>query len=66
MCEYRLYFLDAGGHIHRALELECGGDEEAVAFARARADGMRLELWQRDRIVARLSPAEGPAMAEAS
>jgi hypothetical protein len=57
MREYRLYFLDRDGHIQRALELECAGDEQAIRFARERLDSQGLELWQRDRVVAKLAPA---------
>jgi len=57
MSEYRLYYLDRDGHIQRAVELECAGDEQAIRFAREHLDQQGLELWQRDRVVAKFSPA---------
>jgi hypothetical protein len=47
--DYRLYFLDATGHIQSVEELTCIGDDAAVQAARDRADGRAMELWQRDR-----------------
>ena len=31
MLDYRLYFIDAGGHIRRVVELACADDDEAAA-----------------------------------
>jgi len=49
MTDYRLYFLDAKGHIQNVEELTCSGDDDAVRAASSRADGRAMELWQRDR-----------------
>jgi hypothetical protein len=48
---YRLYFLDNARHIRQAVELQCDTDEEAIAEAKAKADGRELELWNRERLV---------------
>jgi hypothetical protein len=54
MADYRLYFMDEQGHIRRALEFVCDDDAEAIQRAEQHVDGLDLELWQRDRVVAKL------------
>lgn len=51
---YKLYALDAQGHITRADVIDVTNDEEAVAIAQQRARGEQrdAELWQLDRRVA--------------
>ncbi len=56
---YRLYYLDEAGHIKAALELAYVSDQEAIAKTAEHADGRAMELWQRDRVVAKF-PATGP------
>jgi hypothetical protein len=60
--EHRLYFMDATGHVRRAVELEGADDDEAIALAAQYVDDEDLELWQRGRMVkkipARLSRTE--------
>jgi hypothetical protein len=57
MPNYRIYALDAYGQIYRPSEIiTCETDEEAVEKAKSLADGRALELWQRDRRVARIEP----------
>ena len=51
MTDYRLYFFDSADHIHRVADIEAKADEWAIAAARAMADGGRMELWQRARMV---------------
>ena len=51
MPDYRLYFLDQGGHIGGVVEMACVDDEEAASLARAHNDGRARELWLRDRKV---------------
>jgi hypothetical protein len=53
MLDYRLYFLDARGHIGGVVELACADDVEAALQAHAHSDGRAMELWNRDRKVAR-------------
>jgi hypothetical protein len=57
MADYRLYFLDRGGHIGAVVELTCDDDRDAGEQARARADGRAMELWNRERQVRRF-PAD--------
>jgi hypothetical protein len=49
MPNYRLYFMDQGGHIGGVVEMACVDDEEATDLARAHHDGRPMELWLRDR-----------------
>jgi len=58
MGDYRLYFLDAQGPIHRAVELQCDDDEDAVRRSAGHADGRAMELWQRARVVRRFEPCD--------
>ncbi len=52
---YRLYFM-VGNHISRATEFFAEDDAEALGIARNRAINQPVELWERSRCVARLSP----------
>lgn len=54
MADYRLYFTDEHGHIRRALEFVCDDDAEAIQRAEQHVDSLDMELWQRDRVVAKL------------
>lgn len=56
MAQYRLYRLDGAGNISAAEWIEAKGDDEAVRAARGRALGTRAEIWDRDRLVARIVP----------
>ena len=47
---YRLYSINALGHIHKATEFECDSDEAAIERAEARGEGRR-ELWNLERLV---------------
>jgi hypothetical protein len=60
MLDYRLYFLDAAGHIQGVVEFDCADDADAVALAETYADGRPMELWRRDRWVRRLRGDERP------
>ena len=46
--DYRLYFLDQGGHIGGVVEMACVDDEAAAELAQAHNDGRAMELWRRD------------------
>lgn len=52
--DYRAYILDDEGHITGVHELQCAGDEEAKQEVAKLLDGHDLEIWQRQRRVARL------------
>lgn len=55
MVDYRLYFIDARGHIGGVVELACADDEEAAERAQTYSDGRPMELWNRDRQVRRFA-----------
>ncbi len=57
---YRLYFLDRGDHIRRAVSLECRDDAEAIGLIEAHKDGRTLELWQGARQVIRVEADVSP------
>jgi hypothetical protein len=61
VASYRAYFLNAGGHIVRAVELACETDEDAAQEARRLLNGQAIELWERARMIARFDPAQKPA-----
>jgi hypothetical protein len=65
--DYRLYFLNAQGHIRSSVDLECDGDARAIRVAAGASDGREMELWCRDRQVkvflAGLTRPERPPLA---
>jgi hypothetical protein len=50
---YRLYYLDAHGHIEDVRVLDCASDQEAEESARGFLNGRDLELWDRGRFISR-------------
>jgi len=54
MREYRLYCLDGVGKFTKVHEIEAESDEEALDAARAMKLPTKCELWQRDRLMAKL------------
>jgi hypothetical protein len=58
MPEYRLYCLNDHGSIARSHEIEAGSDADALAQARALKLNVACELWNRNRLVAKLPPAK--------
>jgi hypothetical protein len=51
--EYRLYFIEANGHIAQpAKVLHCRDDQSVVKEAAAFIDGRDVEIWQGGRVVA--------------
>ena len=62
MSSYRLYFLDAEGHIKRRMELDCRDDDEAIEQASKHDLGSGMELWNGSRRVKVFkTPAFAPA-----
>jgi hypothetical protein len=51
---YRLYRLDGAGKIAAADWIEAVDDDDAARKAREREDGNTWEVWDRDRLVARI------------
>lgn len=52
MNTYRLYLLDANGHICSATEIACADDEAAKAVVRERNESQAHELWLHARRIA--------------
>jgi hypothetical protein len=53
MPEYRVYVVGRDGHFQRSMPLECADDDVAKKEAEQLVDGHDVELWQRDRKIAR-------------
>lgn len=60
MLEYRLYVLNASGHITGVFEFGCIDDAAAATWALTKADGRPMELWRRDHLIRRFSGDEPP------
>jgi hypothetical protein len=57
--QFRLFVIDDDGHIRRAPEIIEGlDDREAIGKAVQLLDGQYLELWDLERLVIRLAPAQ--------
>ena len=56
---YRLYRIDGAGSITSAEWLDAADDDEATRLAREQMPQGVAEIWQRNRLVARLEPGEG-------
>jgi hypothetical protein len=64
--DYRLYILDAQGHIAKAEVLSLTSEDEALAAARERAhQGRPVEVWHLSERIARLT-ADEPAVERAT
>lgn len=53
MPDYRAYIIGRDGHFQKAVPLVCSDDEAAKKEAEQLVDGHDVELWQRDRKIAR-------------
>lgn len=54
---YRLYTLDAAGHIVRApVEFQAASDQDAIQQAQEYRDSAKKELWHQARLVAPIPP----------
>jgi hypothetical protein len=53
MSDYRVYIIGADGHVVKAIQLNCRDDNAAIESAKQFINGHDIELWQRDRRVAR-------------
>lgn len=58
MAEYRHYRLDGAGKISAAEWLDAANDEEAVRKVRERKLPCKSEIWDRNRLVARIEAAK--------
>lgn len=57
MADYRLYCLDGEKHISSGEWIGAMNDAEAVLLARAKKLNVNSELWEKNRLVARI-PAQ--------
>ncbi|SHH66550.1 hypothetical protein SAMN05443248_5601 [Bradyrhizobium erythrophlei] len=55
MPHYRAYIIGRDGHFVEAINLDCADDAAAIESARQFADGHGVEVWQLDRLVAKLA-----------
>jgi hypothetical protein len=53
MQHYRVYVIGQDGHFIRSIDLSCADDSAAIESAKQLIDGHDIELWQRDRRIAR-------------
>jgi hypothetical protein len=53
MQDYKVYFIGHDGRFFKAINLRCEDDSAAIAATKPLIDGHDLELWQRDRRIAR-------------
>jgi hypothetical protein len=53
MTDYRVYVIGSDGHFVKAIQLDCPDDNAAIECAKHFVNGYEVELWQRDRIIAR-------------
>ena len=56
MPNYRLYRLDGAGKISSAEWIGATDDEDAVRQAQSLVQAGTCEIWDRDRLIARLKP----------
>jgi hypothetical protein len=56
MAHYRIYTLDAAGHVRIGMDADCESDERAFAWAATTlGDDVRTEIWQGTRCLGRVS-----------
>ena len=53
MPDYRAYIIGRDGHFTKAIDLDCADDSAAIESAKQLINGCDVELWQRDRRIAR-------------
>lgn len=56
MPRFRFFTLDALGRIDRGFERECRHAEDAMSLARKLVGAASVEVWQGQRMIARLYP----------
>ena len=53
MAHYRAYVIGRDGRVEKAIDLTFADDEAAKKSTRQLADGCTVEVWQRDRRIAK-------------
>jgi hypothetical protein len=51
LSEYRLYMINAFGHVRSRFVLRCNSDVEAIALVERHRGDQQMELWQDERLV---------------
>jgi hypothetical protein len=65
MPHYRAYIIGWDGHFQNAVELDCADDKAAMESAKQFVDGHDVELWQRDRMIAKFETKSASGAAQA-
>ncbi len=58
---YRAFLLDANGRVLKAVIIDALSDEDAVELAYKLVDGHAIELWERERVIAKFE-ADGKGL----
>ena len=66
MSHFRAYVVSRDGHFMKSLVLDCADDRAAVESAKQLVDDHDIELWQRDRMIARFPRKQGFQSSELS
>jgi hypothetical protein len=53
MLHYRVYLIGQDSRFIKSIDLSCADDSAAIESAKQLIDGYDIELWQRDRRIAR-------------
>lgn len=53
---YRYYCLDGAGQLHSAEWFDASSDEDAIAQIEVKHSDAQCEIWQENRLVAKISP----------
>jgi hypothetical protein len=59
MADYRVYIIGRDGHFQKSVPLDCADDDAAKKEAAQLFDGHDVELWERDRKIARFERKSG-------
>ena len=54
MAYYRAYIIGQDGHFQSAVKLDSADDDAAIETAKQLVGGHDVEVWQQDRLVAKL------------
>ncbi len=60
---YRAFYIDGKGHVLKAAIIDAFNDDEATKLARQLVDAHAIELWDRDRIIAKFGLDDKPLSA---
>lgn len=60
MTSYKFRCMDDDGRVFHAFSLSCSGDDEALTEGRSICEHNAVEIWDGDRLVARLPRSHAP------